>query len=39
LGPCQPDFIHIMEDGKIVRTGGPELALQLEEGGFAALAK
>ena len=39
LDYIQPDFIHIMEAGKIVRTGGPELAAQLEEGGFASLAK
>lgn len=37
LDYIKPDFIHIMEKGKIVKTGGPELALQLEEGGFGSL--
>lgn len=37
LDYIKPDFIHIMENGKIVQTGGPELALQVEEGGFASL--
>ena len=29
-----PHFVHIMIDGKIVRTGGPELALEVEEKGY-----
>jgi Fe-S cluster assembly ATP-binding protein len=29
-----PDFVHVMADGKIVRTGGKELALELEERGY-----
>ena len=29
-----PDVVHVMMDGKIVRTGGPELAVQLEENGY-----
>lgn len=29
-----PDFVHVMLDGKIVKTGGPDLALQLEEVGY-----
>ena len=29
-----PDFIHVMWDGKIVKTGGKELALELEEKGY-----
>ena len=33
----KPDYVHIMRDGKIVQTGGFELALQLEKGGFEAL--
>jgi len=37
LDYIKPDFVHIMEGGKIIKTGGPELAFQLEEGGFAAL--
>ena len=30
-----PDFVHVLADGKIIRTGGPELALELEEKGYA----
>ena len=29
-----PDFVHVMYDGKIVKTGGKELALELEEKGY-----
>ncbi len=29
-----PDYVHILADGRIVRTGGPELALLLEEKGY-----
>ena len=32
-----PDFVHVMAKGKIVRSGGPELALELEESGYAGL--
>lgn len=31
----RPDFVHVLSAGKIVRTGGPELALTLEEKGYA----
>ncbi len=30
-----PDKVHVMSDGKIVKTGGKELALELEESGYA----
>jgi Fe-S cluster assembly ATP-binding protein len=30
-----PDFVHVMSQGRIVRSGGKELALQLEERGYA----
>ena len=30
-----PDFIHVLVDGRIVQSGGPELALELEERGYA----
>ena len=33
----QPQFVHILLDGTIVRTGGPELAQILEERGYDAL--
>jgi Fe-S cluster assembly ATP-binding protein len=29
-----PDFVHVMYDGRIVKTGGTELALELEEKGY-----
>lgn len=35
LDYIKPDFVHVLNDGKIVRTGGPELALELEEKGYA----
>jgi Fe-S cluster assembly ATP-binding protein len=30
-----PDFVHVMEGGRILTTGGKELALELEERGYA----
>jgi Fe-S cluster assembly ATP-binding protein len=30
-----PDVVHIMSDGRIVKTGGPELALEVEKNGYA----
>ncbi len=30
----QPDFVHVLIDGKIVAEGGPELATKLEENGY-----
>jgi Fe-S cluster assembly ATP-binding protein len=32
-----PDRVHVLVDGRIVRSGGPELALQLEESGYATV--
>lgn len=29
-----PDFVHVLHDGKIVKSGGKELALELEEKGY-----
>lgn len=34
LNYIQPDQVHIMLDGRIVESGGPELALHLEENGY-----
>jgi Fe-S cluster assembly ATP-binding protein len=31
-----PDVVHVLSKGRIVRTGGPELALDLEQNGYAA---
>ena len=35
LDEIVPDAIHVLSEGRIVRTGGPELALELEEHGYA----
>jgi Fe-S cluster assembly ATP-binding protein len=32
-----PDFVHVLVDGRIVRSGGPELALELEETGYGSM--
>src|SRR5438876_6309922 len=32
-----PDFVHVLVDGRIVRSGGPELALELENKGYVAI--
>jgi Fe-S cluster assembly ATP-binding protein len=34
LNYVKPDFVHVMVDGRILRSGGPELALELEERGY-----
>jgi Fe-S cluster assembly ATP-binding protein len=34
LNYIKPQFVHIMLGGRIVESGGPELALQLEERGY-----
>ena len=34
-----PDFVHIMANGKIVRSGGKELALELETKGYDTLVQ
>jgi len=36
LEELKPDVVHILVDGRIVSTGGPELADQLERDGYAA---
>ena len=35
LDHIKPDVVHIMAAGRIVRTGGPELALEVEHNGYA----
>lgn len=39
LDYIRPDFVHVVIDGKIVQSGGPELALELEEKGYDWLVK
>ena len=34
LDYIRPDFVHVLYKGRIIRTGGPELALELEEKGY-----
>ncbi|MCX6891567.1 MAG: Fe-S cluster assembly ATPase SufC [Verrucomicrobia bacterium] len=34
-----PDFVHVLVDGRIIRTGGKELALELEEKGYDWIIK
>ncbi|MEA3262658.1 MAG: Fe-S cluster assembly ATPase SufC [Pseudomonadota bacterium] len=38
LDYVKPDFVHVLAGGRIVKTGGPELALELEERGYEAVA-
>ena len=37
LDHIKPDVVHIMADGRIVKTGGPELALEVEHNGYAGI--
>ncbi|MED7818459.1 MULTISPECIES: Fe-S cluster assembly ATPase SufC [unclassified Francisella] len=37
LDHIEPDFVHVLADGQIVKTGGKELALELEEKGYSWL--
>jgi Fe-S cluster assembly ATP-binding protein len=34
LDYIKPDHVHVMSEGRIVKSGGPELALELEEKGY-----
>ena len=34
LDHIRPDVVHVMAKGRIVKTGGPELALELERNGY-----
>jgi Fe-S cluster assembly ATP-binding protein len=38
LDYVRPDFVHVLAGGRIVRSGGAELALELEREGYGALA-
>lgn len=37
LNFIKPDFVHVLFDGCIVKSGGPELALELEKNGYAGV--
>ena len=39
LDHIKPDIVHIMSDGKIVKSGGPDLALEVEHNGYYNLLK
>ena len=39
LDHIRPDVVHIMADGRIVETGGPDLALKVENEGYADILK
>lgn len=38
LDYVKPDHVHVLDNGRITRSGGPELALELEEKGYQAVA-
>ena len=35
LDHIKPDVVHIMANGRIIKSGGPELALEVEKNGYA----
>jgi Fe-S cluster assembly ATP-binding protein len=35
LDHIAPDFVHIMSNGRIIKTGGPDLALEVEKNGYS----
>lgn len=37
LDHIKPDVVHIMADGRIIKSGGPELALEVENNGYSDL--
>ncbi|HUA83010.1 MAG TPA: Fe-S cluster assembly ATPase SufC [Bryobacteraceae bacterium] len=37
LNYIQPDFVHVLSEGRMVRSGGKELALELEETGYVGM--
>ena len=37
LDHIKPDVVHIMSNGRIVKSGGPELALEVERNGYGDL--
>ncbi|HEY7212463.1 MAG TPA: Fe-S cluster assembly ATPase SufC [Bryobacteraceae bacterium] len=37
LNHIVPDYVHVLADGRIVKSGGKELALELEESGYAGI--
>ena len=39
LDYIKPDYVHVMHQGRLVRSGGAELALELETNGYAFLGE
>jgi len=39
LNYIKPDFVHILSDGRIIKSGGPDLALEVEEEGYTQLRR
>lgn len=39
LNHITPDIVHILVDGRIVRTGGPDLALEIESAGYEHIVR
>ena len=39
LNYIKPDVVHVLHDGQIIKSGGPELALELEERGYDHIIK
>ncbi len=39
LDYIEPDYIHVLKDGRIIKTAGPELVAQLEEHGYDAITE
>ncbi len=37
LNYIKPDFVHVLARGRIIKEGGPELALELEEKGYGPM--
>ena len=38
LNYIKPDFVHVLKNGKIIKSGGPELALELEKKGYESFS-
>ncbi len=39
LNYITPDYVHILSDGRIVKSGGRDLALEVEEEGYTQLRR
>ena len=39
LNYITPDFVHVLSDGRIVKSGGRDLALEVEEQGYTQLRR